>query len=267
VRYLRAGLVAAVRATSGEPRFWLLPDADSLSVAWARLFAPLVAPAESLPPALAAAVRFPARTFALAVGEVLAAASDSDPWRATPREPYEIPAPSGDSLWLVQGFTSGPAARFEGFLLGRLGPAGPELSAVSPPIGDRLPQLLVGMGDTVPGTQRLWVAAGHLASSQARFIEHDRDPPRLERVYLTWGTRSGDGPTPAAALRDLLLAGPPGAADTSLGARWEQARQLFVQLDSALQQRDFDRFGRVYRQLAELLGARRRALAPTTPPH
>jgi len=267
VRYLRAGLVAAVRATSGEPRFWLLPDADSLSAAWARLLAPLVAPAESLPPALAVALRFPARTFALAVGEVLAAAPDSEPWRAAPREPYEIAAPLGDSVWLVQGFTSGQAARFEGFLLGRFGPAGPELRAVSSPILERPPQLLVGVGDTIPGTQRLWVAAGHLASSQARFIDHDRDPPRLERTYLTWGSRTGDGPTPAAALRDLLLAGPPGAADTSLGARWEQARQLFVQLDSALQQRDFDRFGRVYRQLAELLGTRRRALAPTTPPH
>jgi hypothetical protein len=267
LRYLRAGLVAAVRATSGEPRFWLLPDADSLSAAWARLFAPLVAPTESLPPALAAAVRFPARTFALAVGEVIAASPDSDKWRAAPREPYEIPAPLGDSVWLVQGFTSGQATRFEGFLLGRFGPAGPELRAVSPPILDRPPQLLVGMGDTIPGTQRLWASAGHLASTQARFIEHNRDPPRLERVYLTWGTRTGDGPSPAAALRDLLLAGPPGAADTSLGARWDQARQLFVQLDSALQQRDFDRFGRVYRQLSELLGARRRALAPTTPPH
>jgi hypothetical protein len=267
VRYLRAGLVAAVRSTSGEPRFWLLPDADSLSTAWARLFAPLVAPAESLPPALAAAVRFPSRTFALAVSEVLAAAPDSEPWRAAPREPYEIAAPLGDSVWLVQGFTSGQAARFEGFLLGHVGPTGPELRAVSPPMFDRPPQLLVGMGDTLPGTQQLWVAAGHLASSQARFIEHARDPPRLERVYLTWGTRTGDGPTRGAALRDLLLAGPPGAVDTSLGARWEQARRLFVQLDSALQQRDFDRFGRAYRQLSELLGTRRRALAPTTPPH
>ncbi|MGH7614034.1 MAG: UPF0182 family protein [Gemmatimonadales bacterium] len=267
VRYLRAGLVAAVRATSGEPRFWLLPEADSLSVAWARLFAPLVAPAESLPPALAAAMRFPARTFSHALGEVLAAAPDSEPWRAAPRESYEIAAPQGDSVWLVQGFTSGQATRFEGFLLGRVGPAGPELRAVSPPVLDRPPQLLVGMGDTLPGPQRLWVAAGHLASSQARFIEHARDPPRLERVYLTWGTRTGDGPTRTAALRDLLLAGPPGAVDTSLGARWEQARRLFVQLDSALQQRDFDRFGRVYRQLSELLGTRRRALAPATPPH
>jgi hypothetical protein len=267
VRYLRAGLVAAMRATSGEPRFWLVPDADSLSAAWARLFAPLVAPAESLPPTLAAALRFPSRTFALAVGELIAAAPDSDTWRATPREPYELLSPLGDSVWLVQGFTSGHATRFEGFLLGRFGPSGPELHTVSPPTLDRPPQLLVGMGDTIPGTQRLWAAAGHLASSQARFIEHKRDPPRLERVYLTWGTRSGDGPTPAAALRDLLLAGPPGAVDTSLGARWEQARRLFGQLDSALQQRDFDRFGRVYRQLAELLGTQRRTLAPTTPPH
>ena len=91
--------------------------------------------------------------------------------------------------------------------------------------------------------------------------------PRVEHVFLTWGNRSGEGSSASAALRELTLAGPPGAVDTTLSGRWELAQRLFSQLDSALVSRNFERFGQVYRQLGDLLGARRRALAPTPPVH
>ncbi len=269
VRYLRAGLVGAVRAATGETRLWLSPGGDSVSAAWARLFTPLVAPAESLPASFARVLRYPDRLFALAQQQILAAAPDSDGWRALAHEPYEVSLPGDPTWWLAQGFTSGHSAggRFEGFLLGRFGSAGPELWSVAPPPLDAPPQLLVGTSDTMPGPLRLWLAAGHLASTQARFVQHRPDPPRLERIFVTWGNRGGEGASAATALRDLAQAGPPGPADTTMAGRWAAARALFAQLDSALARRDFERVDQVYRQLRDLFAAPRRALAPTPAPH
>jgi hypothetical protein len=267
VSYLRAGIVGAMRARTGETRFWLLPGADSLTTTWARLFAPLVAPADSLPAALSAALPFPDATFAIVAHQLIAATPDSDRWRGAAREPFDIPAPDGDSSWLAQAFVSSAGRRLEGFLLGRTGALGPELRFAPSPGLDPPPQLLVGAGDTVPGPLRLWAAAGHLASAQARFIAVRGDVPRLERVFVTWGNRQGQGATARAALADLMVAAPPGTADTSLAARWTQARALFAELDAALAGRDFDRFARVYRQLQELLGLRPGVLAPAPPPH
>ncbi len=266
-RYRRAGLLGAVRATTGETRFWLLPGADSLTVAWARLFDPLVSSADSLPPPLLATLRFPEATFDLAVRRVQAAAPDSGGWRTLAQQPYELPSPAEGSIWLVQGFTSGQGRRLEGFLLGDIGVAGAELWFVPSPTMDEPPEIVVGVGDTVREQPRFWIADGHLGSAQARFIAPKTAPPLLERVFLTWGNRQGEGATRTGALRDLAAAGAPGATDTSLTARWENAGRLFRQLDSALRVRDFDLFGRVYRQLGDLFQPRRRTLAPAPPPH
>ena len=270
VRLLRPGIVGAMRGTTGETRFWQLPGADSVTAAWAQLFKPLIEPADSAPPALLRSIEFPAATFALAAQDILAASPDSDNWQALPREPTALLLPTDEAPWLVQGFTSSPAGgtRLEFLVLGRFGPGGPELwSGAAPPL-DQPPQLLVGPPtDTQPGPLRIWIAGGHLASSQARFIRHGAEAPRVERVFLTWGNRRGEGSTASAALRELTLAGPPGAVDTTLSGRWTLAQRLFSQLDSALVSRNFERFGQVYRQLGDLLGARRRALAPTPPVH
>jgi hypothetical protein len=270
VRLLRPGIVGAMRGTTGETRFWQLPGADSVTTAWAKLFKPLIEPADSAPPALLRSIEFPAATFALAAQDILAASPDSDNWQALPREPTALLLPTDEASWLVQGFTSSPAGgtRLEFLVLGRSGPGGPELwSIVAPPL-DQPPQLLVGPPtDTQPGPLRIWIAGGHLASSQARFIRHGAEVPRVERVFLTWGNRRGEGSTAGAALRELTLAGPPGAVDTTLSGRWTLAQRLFSQLDSALVSINFERFGQVYRQLGDLLGARRRALAPTPPVH
>jgi hypothetical protein len=265
-RYHRAGLLGAVHAATGETRFWLLPGADSLTVAWARLFAPLVAPAESLPPALAATLRFPAITFDLAVQSVRAAVPDSNGWTPLTREPYELASPMDGAPLLVQGFSSGQGHRLEGFLFGAFGPRGPELQFAAAPTLDEPPQGVVGASDTFPEPLRVWMAAAHLASVQARLIAPRGAVPRPQGVFLTWGNREGHGSTRSAALRDLAAAGAPGSSDTTLAARWQRAGRLFAQLDSALRARDLEWFGRVYRQLGDLLGPRQRALAPAQLP-
>jgi len=165
----------------------------------------------------------------------------------------------------VQGFSSGQGHRLEGFLFGAFGPRGPELQFAAAPTLDEPPQGVFGASDTFPEPRRMWMAAAHLASAQARLIAPRGSVPRPQSVFLTWGNREGHGATRSAALRDLTAAGAPGFSDTTLAARWERAGRLFAQLDSALRARDLEWFGRVYRQLGDLLGPRQRALAPAPP--
>ena len=262
VRLLRAGIVGAMRGTTGETRFWLLPGADSVTTAWARIFKPLIEPADSAPAALVVSLRFPYASFTHAAKRILAAAPDSENWQVV-TNPTDLLLPGDATPWLVQGVTSssGGATRLQLLMLGRFGERGPELWSIAPPNDPPPPQLL-GSSDIQPGPLRLWIAGGHLASSQARFAVHG-EPPRIEHIFLTWGNRTGEGTSTSAALRELTLAGPPGGVDTTMASRWTLAQHLFSQLDSALVLRDFERFGQVYRQLGDLLGARRRALAPT----
>jgi hypothetical protein len=258
-----------MRGTTGETRFWLLPGADSVTMAWARIFKPLIEPADSAPLALVTSLQFPLASFTLAAKRILAAAPDSENWQVAPHDATDLLLPGDATPWLVQGFTnsSGGTTRLQLLMLGRFGDRGPELWSMIAPRNDPPPQLLVGSTDTQPGPLRIWIAGGHLASSQARFIAVRNEPPRIEHVFLTWGNRNGEGTSTSAALRELTLAGPPGGVDTTMASRWALAQQLFSQLDSALVLRDFERFGQVYRQLGDLLGARRRALAPTPPVH
>ncbi len=84
-------------------------------------------------------------------------------------------------------------------------------------------------------------------------------------MYLSWGDRKGGAATRAAALRSLLAAVPGAAGDTSLGARWITARRLAEQADSALAAGDLIGFGKLFGQLTQFLGVKRRQLAPPPP--
>src|SRR2546426_271416 len=61
VRYLRAAFLGAVSAATGETLLYLAPGADSLAQAWARRYAPLVRPLDSLPPSLRGQLPYPRR--------------------------------------------------------------------------------------------------------------------------------------------------------------------------------------------------------------
>src|SRR5439155_14448081 len=85
VRYVHAGFVGAVAAATGRTRITLTPGYDSLSAAWARRFAPLVQPLDSLPPPLRARLPFPRGSFRLAAAALLRAHADSATgWTARP---------------------------------------------------------------------------------------------------------------------------------------------------------------------------------------
>ncbi|OLC07485.1 MAG: hypothetical protein AUH42_03525 [Gemmatimonadetes bacterium 13_1_40CM_70_11] len=263
VAYHRAGLLGGVNAVSGETRLWFAPGTDSLTAAWARLFAPLVQPFDSLPAGLRAQLAYPAGGFRLAAAALARLEADSLGWVARPSEPFELVAPPPDSdggadlaRWTAQGFESTVATqtRFEALLAGTVTPAGPRLFLWRPPSREPRPPDVLGAADTKPGVLRLWPASGELLAAQAQFAQAiDTDGvPRLLRVYLSLGNRRGVGATPLAALRNML-SGPAAPADTTLLGRWREARRLAAKADSALAAGDLEGFAALYRRLSDLL--------------
>lgn len=261
-RYVRAGLVGAVRAATGETHVWLAPGHDSLAAAWARRFAPLVEPPQRIPAAVLGSLPYPPETFRLAAAQLVRAGGEEDSavWTVRPRRPFQVATPD---LWTGIAFEAGTPARFVGLLAGAMTPEGPELRLWRPGAPERLPAAVVGSSETAPGELRIWPAdrGADLLTVQAQFVDvaGSAVPPRLTQVYLSLGRRTGAGPTAAAALRALVTGGaylaPP---DTSLAGRWARARHLAAQADSALAAGDVEGFGRLYRELVRLLAPARR---------
>jgi uncharacterized protein UPF0182 len=267
VRYRRAAVLGAVNAATGDTRLWLAPGHDSLAVAWARAFDGLVAPSESLPPALRRRCTVAPDGLRLAAAAYARSEQDTTEWKLATAAPYALVAPSsevggGDAVWLGSAFTVGPPTRLAAVLGGVLTEAGPRLVAWRQSLPDRFPATLVGF-ETRPGVARVWLAAGRLLVLQARFAEPegggDHIPPRIEKVFLTWGDRAGEGPSVVAAARDMLAFSPP---DTALAARWDEVRSIAADMDAALAARDMEKFGRLYRRLLDRLGVQRK-LAPS----
>ncbi len=275
-------------AATGDTRLYLAPDSDPVARAWAAVFPPLIRPLAELAPALRAALPYPRRAFRAAAAVLARDRGYSLAWTPLPRAPYELVAPApppraaaaarpaADTpgapplvTWTAQGFAAG--STFVALLAGALSAQGPELYWWQPRPAVRLPAVLVGSPNaTAPGVLRFWGAGGALFSAQALFAEPtsgNHVASGIDTLFLTWGEHRGQGPTLAAALRDLAAAaaGRPAAADTSLAARWERARQLAEQADAALAAGDLETFGRLYARLAALLGARRQ-LAPAPRP-
>ena len=268
VRYLRAGLVGAVRVATGETHLWLAPGYDSLTAAWAGRFKPLIEPADSLPADLRAQLAYPIETFKLTVDQLVRASSDSagpqGGWLTRTREPFQLGAPGG-GLWTAVGFEEASLAprRFIGLCAAAITPRGPELVLwrPSPDDPERLPGELVGSAELRPGQLRIWPTAKSLITVQAQFYDPvaaqtppARPTPRVAEVYVTFNGRSGRGLTARAA----LLGGEQIVTDTTLAARWQRVRRLAAQADSALGVGDLEAFGRLWRALmSELAPAQR----------
>jgi hypothetical protein len=231
------------------------------------LLAPLVAPLDSMPAELRGRLPYPREAFLLAAGDLERASGDTVPWHPRNSEPYTVagpsPVPGTWGVWTAQAFDRG-APRHSAVIAGVVTPEGPRLRLWRPAPGQGLPQTLVSVQGTAAGLVRAWIAAGRPITAQALFDapEHDDAPPRLMMAYLTWGDRMDSGPALSVAVRNLFASGlHPG--DTTLMARWREARRVAAQADSALAAADLEGFGRLYRRLLELLGAPRRKLAPT----
>ena len=258
VRYLRAGLVGAVRATTGETHVWLAPGYDSLTATWARHFAQLIEPEQRIPAGLRSQLAYPGELFRLSALQLARSNvyGDSTVWTPQPRDPFQV-APGGE-LWTGIAFdTIAPVAPpFVAFFAGRIGPSGPVLHLWRPGEGatERLPPDLVGTTETSPGQLRIWLAGSSIVTLQARFHQASAAAPRgVADVYVTLGARTGHGPTRAAAVRSLLTGEAGIPRDTTLSARWDEARRLIARADSALTAGNLERFGQIWKDVRRLL--------------
>jgi hypothetical protein len=255
-RYLRAGLIGAVRGGTGETHLWLAPGYDSLTAVWARHFRPLIEPAVRLPADLRARLAYPPEQFQIAVAQLerFSGGNDSARWTSRPNVPFQVVTPPGGEVWTGVGLVSraGMPTRFEGILAGVVGAQRSELyfwSSSSTRGGMRLPGELLGSMLVKPGQLRIWPAGASVITMQAQFVEPTGSTtppvPRLADVFVTLDGRSGRGPTALAA----LLGGSETVTDTSLAARYQRARRLAARADSALGAGDLERFGRLWRSL------------------
>ncbi len=247
VRYLRAGLLGAVRAATGETHVWRAPGSDSLTAAWARRFEPLIEASEEIPEGLVSRLTYPAEVFEAAAAQLARANGD------TPGEPFQLVV--GGALWtgVALQTDSPPPPRFVGLLAGTARSSGPTLRFWQPSPAEPLPYL-VGTNETSPGQLRVWLAGDSILTLQARFAqERGAAPRRVEHVYLTFGSRSGRGPTRTDALEALILGEVRPRTDTTLAGRWEQARRLIARADSALAAGNLERFGQAWREIRRLL--------------
>jgi len=257
VRYLRAGVLGAVRAATGETHLWLAPGHDSLTASWARRFEPLIEPSDQLPPDLRAQLVYPQDMFRIAAQQLLRASADSGPpdagWFMRPREPYQLSAPDG-RIWTGVALEAGVLApkQLAGLFAAALTPSGPVVHLWQPPpsVPERLPGELMGSSTLRPGQLHIWPVGNSLITVQAQLLDPlgSRPPasvPRVAEVYVTLDSRSGRGRTARAALRG----GEQLVADTTLAARWERARRLAARADSALGVGDLELFGRLWRAL------------------
>ena len=255
VRYLRAGLLGAVRAATGETHVWLAPGHDSLTAAWATRFDPLIEPQERIPDDLVRQVPYPADLFTLAAAQLARAnVADSEQWTPRPREPFQL-ALAG-TLWTGMGFEVGthPTPRFVALLAGYVGPAGPTLRLWRPGALEHLPPDLVGSSERSPGALRIWLVGSSITTLQGLFAQApDSAPQGVANVYLTLGPRSGAGPTVPDALRSLLTGQVYAPRDTTQSGRYAQVRTLVARADSALKAQNLERFGQVWKEIRRLL--------------
>jgi hypothetical protein len=263
---LRAGVVGVVNAETGATRLFAAPASDSLTAAWRRVFAPLVAPLDSMPASLRSALPFPPGVFDLAAERWREAHGDTTTWTRRPAASYELIAPAFAShdaplgVWMGQGFEAGAPSRLTAVLGGVMTPEGPRLVAWRPEPPVRLPTPVLGSPQVRAGPERLWVVNAVPLALQAQFDESPDQPPRLRRAWAAWGDRTGEGSTPGIALRNLLAAGEREAPSAEV---WEEVRRLIAQADSALAAGDLERFGRLYNTLKQRLAIGRRELAPS----
>jgi hypothetical protein len=95
---------------------------------------------------------------------------------------------------------------FAALLAGTMSRSGPRLHVWTPAVAVRVPVEVMGSPQTAAGVMRFWIVDGALLTEQALFFESATDgiPRGVSNVFLTWGERSSEGPTPAAAVRNLI---------------------------------------------------------------
>jgi len=268
---LRPAMVATVGVQDGLVRAWLVPGADSLAAAWARIHAPLVGAATDMPTEVATGLRYPKGWFQAQVQAL--AARDPSLGRLPPPAALAVAGVwQGEPAWfatLVRPDDARPSA----IVIGRIVAGSPELRVQRVPDGDapngeellrawyRMPMLsqlrdsVRAAGDTLlPGPLHWALREDGLLAWQGFASAGRRGAPALLWLGTMRGGTLGGGRTAGTAWDSMSR--PVGSADggeMAEIARLEAVRAWMRRADSALLRRDMTAFGRAWEALRGLL--------------
>ncbi len=278
VGYLRAAFVGVVRASGGQARVHLRRDADRVALAWARVAAPLVEPAETVLPALAPLIGVPPLAAA-AQAHVLAGPAWLDVTVAAGnRESYPVFAPQ--MLGTVERPFLIPLMRSNGQRLAGLlqvpdSNGGAAYLSVDSALAVGAPRDLQARWERFPFFQQLRdsvrAAGSELTFSLIRFGAigdtliayqpgYALGPDArggIVLVNVALAQRLGGQRTYDEAWRNLRGELGPDALVSDPGARLDRARYWLERADAALVRGDLQEFGRAFAALRELIRAGR----------
>jgi hypothetical protein len=273
---VRSGFLGVVSARGGEARVFLRPEADSLSVAWSRIAAPLIQPADRIPEAALARLGVPGELLAVQA-QVLqgpgwygwpVARIGREPYPiqdlpngGTPDDPFHIPYVN-ESGHDVNALLIGAAGTIQdGSLLIQADSA----EAVSAPRDlqqrwDRFPffqqlrdSVRAAGADFEGGRIRYALRGDTLEAYQPSYAVAPKGRTSLVLVNVAHGGRLGAGRTYDEAWRNLRGEVAPTPIGTEITSRLEQARDWLERADEALKRGDLQEFGRAFNFLRELL--------------
>ncbi|HET8650093.1 MAG TPA: UPF0182 family protein [Gemmatimonadales bacterium] len=276
---VHAGYLGTVDAMTGETHVYLRPQAAPPARAWGSVAAGVVEPFSALPPGVADEAPYPEQLFA-----VQAAVLANPLWDAG--EPLGHPGESGTLVpdvslaWagdstgalLTAVFEHPEERRIESVLIGgtesgriRLqlvtvdsSNALPTPSALEAtwdrfPLFDQVRDSVRGGGGTLEtGPVRLWIGNPGLAAYQVSYGTRGTGRPSVTWLSVATGDRVGAGRELAEAWSNLNGKSVPMPPGTVTGALAE-ARRWMRLADSALQERDWEAFGRAFAALQALL--------------
>jgi hypothetical protein len=260
VRFLQAGFVGVVDARTGATAVYLRPDADPLSRAWATLVPEVVRPAEALPTAVRARLRYPEELFTTQ----LALLGNRRPGGvARTPEPFwwagTAPGDPVTRLRIRAVIEVQVEPRVAAVVDGRVIEGEPRLLVMDYPEPYTLPgpselartvRREHPVGVAVEGTLRLVPFADGAVAIQTLYT----DSGTVADLAMGWRGAVGRGPTIEAAMsqvRPLSATHGPLTPDAAL----EAARQWFRRLDSARAAGDWRSFGEAWSGLRSVLTA------------
>jgi len=292
INYLSSPYVVTVDAMDGVTRFYLRPSANAFTASVARASALTPLPADSMPPAMRRALRYPSALLG-AQAAMLARHGDrrsgvtwSLSWPDTTAAAHDVAAlpstlalialdNSGVRPWQLLPVSDGRGDHLVALLAGTVSGAGETQLELLRVQGDGAPTtqaaaarisaspallsaaLSVSSAEGMPrrGPVLIVPAAGTVAYAQALFTSAmgPGGPYRLQGVAIFADGRVGYGPDVQGAVRSLQRGDSPGVLSALAGAELAEARSAFQALDSARQSGDWERFGRAWASLRHAL--------------
>lgn len=265
VRYLHAGFLGVVDATSGRTRVYLLPEPDPVSAAWGRLAPGIVTPFEAVPASMVDRLPYPPELFD--VQRVLWSSPEPTGGRLFRFRAPPAALPAASPFWWVRPDRTRAGAVIERWVNLPPGDAGvrPGLNGTvrngvlrlerwaleipaSTGAGIRSEDLRTGPHRSVAGPSGTLMLQSFYLPAEEGIL-----PLRLAGIELFTDGIRREGPTLDAALAGVATRERPEPP----GQDWHEARRWFRRLDDARQSGDWKAFGEAWAALRALLGTGR----------